>query len=74
MAGERGPAAVKAGAFADALRSVLVVSVELQDERLSTVEAERALREAGIGGRERRGVVDRSAATVILQAWLDAHR
>jgi putative Holliday junction resolvase len=48
--------------------------VELQDERLSTVEAERALREAGIGGRERRSVVDRSAATVILQAWLDARR
>ena len=74
MTGERGPAAVKAGAFADALRSFLDVPVELQDERLSTVEAERALREAGIGGRERRDVVDRSAATVILQAWLDAHR
>jgi putative Holliday junction resolvase len=74
LTGERGPAAVKAGAFADALRSFLDVPVELQDERLSTVEAERALREAGIGGRERRDVVDRSAATVILQAWLDAHR
>ena len=54
MTGERGPAAVKAGAFADALRSFLDVPVELQDERLSTVEAERALREAGVGGRERR--------------------
>ena len=50
------------------------VPVEFQDERLSTVEAERALREAGVTGRERRRVVDRSAATVILQAWLDAHR
>ena len=65
---------MKAGAFAEALRRFLDVPVELQDERLSTVEAERALREAGVGGRERRGVVDRSAATVILQAWLDAHR
>jgi putative Holliday junction resolvase len=44
----------------------------LQDERLSSVEADRALREAGASGRERRRTVDRSAATVILQAWLDA--
>jgi RNase H-fold protein (predicted Holliday junction resolvase) len=36
------------------------------------VEAERGLREAGVSGRERRNVVDRTAATVILQAWLDA--
>lgn len=72
MSGERGPAAAKADAFADALRSILSVPVELQDERLSTVEAERGLRDAGVSGRERRKVVDRTAATVILQAWLDA--
>ena len=48
--------------------------MELQDERLSTVEAERGLREAGVSGADRRRVVDRSAAAVILQAWLDAHR
>jgi putative Holliday junction resolvase len=74
MTGERGPAAVKAASFADALRSFLDVPVELHDERLSTVEAERALRHAGVDGRARRNVVDRSAATVILQAWLDASR
>jgi putative pre-16S rRNA nuclease len=74
MRGERGTAAVKAGAFADALRSLLHVPVELHDERLSTVEAERELRRAGVGGKTRRSVVDRSAATVILQAWLDSNR
>ncbi len=74
MSGERGPAAAKADAFADALRSFLTVPVELQDERLSTVEAERGLRDAGVTGRERRNVVDRTAATVILQAWLDTTR
>jgi putative pre-16S rRNA nuclease len=74
MSGERGTAAAKADAFADALRSILPVPVELQDERLSTVEAERGLRDAGLTGRERRKVVDRTAATVILQAWLDAAR
>ena len=73
LSGERGPSAVKAEAFADALHSVLSVPVELQDERFSTVEAERLLRSAGVTGRERRKVVDGSAATIILQAWLDAH-
>jgi putative Holliday junction resolvase len=48
--------------------------VELHDERLSSVEADRLLREAGVGGRERRAVVDAAAAQVILQSWLDAHR
>jgi putative pre-16S rRNA nuclease len=74
LTGERGPAAVKAESFADALRSFLRIPVELHDERLSTVEAERALRRAGVDGRARREVVDRSAAAVILQAWLDAGR
>jgi len=74
MTGERGPAAVKAESFAEALRSTLEVPVELQDERLSTVEAERALREAGVAGKRRRRKVDEVAATVILQAWLDARR
>jgi putative holliday junction resolvase len=72
MSGEAGERAHLAERFADALRSVLPVEVRLQDERLSTVEADRALRETGASGRERRGAVDRSAATVILQAWLDA--
>lgn len=54
--------------------------VELQDERLTSVQAERGLRASGGGGRggrnargrqEARGEVDRSAAVLILQAWLD---
>ena len=73
MSGERGPRARLAAGFAEALRVVLTVPVEFQDERLSTVEAERSLREAGIKGRDRRAVVDAAAAQVILQAWLDAH-
>ena len=72
MSGESGARAQQAEAFADGLRAILSVPVELQDERLSTVEAERSLREAGIKGPERRRVVDRTAAAVILQAWLDA--
>ena len=74
LSGERGDRARKAEEFASALRAVLDVPVELQDERLSTVEAERSLRESGAGAAERRSNVDRTAATVILQAYLDAHR
>jgi putative Holliday junction resolvase len=72
LSGEAGERAHLAERFAEALRSLLPIDVVLQDERLSTAEADRALREAGASGRERRRAVDRSAATVILQAWLDA--
>ena len=74
LSGARGARAHQAEEFAGALRSFLEIPVELHDERLSTVEADRALREAGASGKERRRVIDRSAATVILQAWLDASR
>jgi putative holliday junction resolvase len=74
MSGHRGAKALQAESFADALRAVVGVPVELHDERLSTVEAERGLREAGVSGRRRREVVDQSAAAVILGAWLDARR
>ena len=73
MSGASGASASQAEAFAGALRSILSVPVALQDERLTTVVAERSLREAGVRGRDRRAVVDRTAAAVILQAWLDAH-
>ena len=72
LSGEAGERAHHAERFAEALDAFLDVPVLLQDERLSSIEADRALREAGASGRERRRKVDRSAATVILQAWLDA--
>jgi putative Holliday junction resolvase len=72
LSGEAGERAHHAERFAEALRGFLGVPVELHDERLSTVEADRALREAGASGRDRRRAVDRSAATVILQSWLDS--
>jgi putative Holliday junction resolvase len=71
LSGERGPAARRAEAFADGLRQLLQdVPVHLQDERLTTVEAERRLRQAGGRGSRRRARVDATAATVILEAWL----
>jgi putative Holliday junction resolvase len=71
LRGERGQRAAHAQSFAEALRGVVEVPIELHDERLSTVEAERALGDAGVRARERRHTVDASAAAVILQAWLD---
>jgi putative Holliday junction resolvase len=70
--GRRRARADHAASFAAALRAFLEVPVVLQDERLSTVEAERGLREAGMSARRRRSVIDAAAAQVILQAWLDA--
>jgi putative Holliday junction resolvase len=45
--------------------------VELWDERLTTVQAENLLREAGISSRKRDGKVDPAAAQVLLQSYLD---
>lgn len=70
LSGDPGPAARRAEEFADGLRLLLHVPVHLQDERLSTAEADRGLRAAGAGGRERRRAVDAAAASVILEAYL----
>jgi putative Holliday junction resolvase len=74
MDGSRGPAAEKAQKFADALREALPPDcrVVTWDERLTTVSAQRSLREAGRKAHEQRGVIDQAAAQVILQSWLDA--
>jgi putative Holliday junction resolvase len=71
LSGESGASAHRARAFANALEGFLGIPIALQDERLSTVEAERALRAAGVSGRRRRSLADQSAAVVILQAYLD---
>jgi putative holliday junction resolvase len=73
--GARGPAARAAADEARLLSRLLEprgIAVETFDERFTTVSAERRLAEAGRRGKERKGVVDQEAATVMLQAWLDA--
>ena len=72
--GSRGPRAGLAEAFAEALRSIVSVPVRLHDERLTTVEAERGLRTAGVTGRDRKAVVDAEAARILLQSWLETDR
>lgn len=74
LSGADGPAARGARAEVEALASVVEVPVETWDERFTTVTAERALRQGGVRGSARREVVDKVAAAVILQSWLDARR
>jgi putative holliday junction resolvase len=75
LSGKSGPAARSAREYAEALAArVHPVPVRLSDERLTTVAATRRLAEGGIRGRKGRQVVDRSAAVLILQGWLDAAR
>ncbi len=75
MSGGEGPAARKVRAYAVTLSRLLGgVPVRLVDERLSTVTAERTLRERGRRGARRRAVVDQVAAVVILQSSLDTER
>jgi putative Holliday junction resolvase len=71
--GRRGPAARLVDEEVVELRAALPVPVELHDERLTTVSAARGLRERGVKAKAQRSVVDKEAATVLLQAWLDGH-
>lgn len=71
LSARRGPAAMRAEEFADGLRLVLDVPVHLQDERLTTVEADRALRAAGADAKRARRAIDQASASLILRAFLD---
>jgi putative Holliday junction resolvase len=71
--GAEGREAGRARRFAQALADATGRQVELVDERLSTVEATRRLREGGVSAKKGRLLVDGAAAAVLLQAWLD-HR
>lgn len=74
MDGSRGPAARAAAAEAERLATLVDVPVELHDERLTTVTADRDMMAAGLNAVERRQVVDKVAAAIMLQSWLDARR
>lgn len=73
MDGSAGLAVDKAREFGKRLQAALGEGVSLveMDERWSTVSAQRQLREAGLGGRSHRPVIDQAAAVVILQSYLD---
>ncbi len=69
--GEQGPQARKVLDFVEQLRARTDIDIVLQDERFSTVAAERTLRQAGARGKKRKQVVDKVAATHILRTYMD---
>ena len=73
LSGRDGPAARAARAVVDAMQGRFgdEIPVVLHDERLTTITAQRSLREAGVRGRAHTSVVDKVAAAVMLQAYLD---
>ncbi|MGK2950290.1 MAG: Holliday junction resolvase RuvX, partial [Acidimicrobiales bacterium] len=72
--GSDGPAATAARAEADELALATGLPIELWDERLTTVSADRQLLELHMKAPARRRVVDKVAASIMLQAWLDHRR
>ena len=72
--GTDGPAATAARAEARELEASTGLPVELWDERLTTVTADRDLQALDLDAKARRRVVDQVAAAVMLQAWLDHRR
>jgi len=74
MSGEQGIQAEKVQAFAEELRRRFKLPVHLFDERLTSVEANRVLRESEMSIRRRAEVVDQLAAVLILQAYLEFRR
>lgn len=71
MAGEEGPQAGRIRAAAKRISEACGIPYEFTDERLSSREAKRSLRESGMDERAMRGKVDMVAASLFLQAWLD---
>ena len=70
--GERGEQARATEVFVEALRRHFAGPIHLWDERLTSVQSERAMTEMGDGRRGRKGQVDRMAATLLLQSYLDS--
>jgi putative holliday junction resolvase len=76
LSGREGTRAKRVRVFLEALRAAVPAEVKLHewDERFSTAEAERVLLSGDVSRQRRREVIDRQAAAVILQGWLDARR
>lgn len=74
MDGSEGRQATRVRAFGARVAARLGMTVEYWDERLTTFEAEHALRRAAVPARKRRRLVDQAAAAVILRSYLDGQQ
>ena len=71
MDGSYGPAAQKVQAFVSALSSAITVPIKTWDERLTSAQANRVLIQGGARRAERKEKVDKMAAAILLQSYLD---
>ncbi len=74
MAGTIGVQAEKTLKFVEELKTAFKIPINTWDERLTTVQAQRMLTEAGLTIRKQKKVIDKSAATFILQSYLDRRK
>jgi len=72
MDGSYGPAALKVQAFVAVLKDAITIPIKTLDERLTSVQAHRLLTQAEVRGRQRKEKVDRAAAAILLQSYLDS--
>lgn len=73
LSGEEGPAAQAVRRFVERLQAALPVPVVTWDERMTTKAAEELLIAADVSRKKRKGAVDRVAAAILLQSYLEAH-
>lgn len=74
MDGSQGERAQKCKAFAERLQQETGIITEMQDERLTTVSAHRALNVTNVTGKKRKEIVDAVSAVMILEDYLAAHK
>jgi putative Holliday junction resolvase len=72
MSGREGRGAVHAREFGERLEAATGIPIQLWDERLTTVQAQRVLRESGISIEKRAKAVDRLSAVILLESYLDS--
>jgi putative holliday junction resolvase len=72
MDGSYGPAAEKARKFVEQLKGALTIPIRTWDERLTSVQANRAMIEGGLRREQRKLKADQTAAAILLQSYLDS--
>jgi putative holliday junction resolvase len=72
MDGSYGPAALKVQAFVAALKDAVPIPIRLWDERLTSTQAQRFLIQGGVRRDQRKEKVDKTAAAILLQSYLDS--
>ncbi len=74
LSGNESDSTIKAELFASEFRDRFDIEVTMIDERLSTVSAQRSMREAGLTARESKGAIDQAAAVAILEMAMDMEK